>query len=115
MTARSRSNRIEVDIAANLQQVSIPVNQDRLESALQHVPNQGVPAIESLRVHAIDVPHQARQVGSSCLHDDMVVISCTVSLIQAVFVRIATRAIGQSRSMIARAMSQRSVAMESGT
>jgi hypothetical protein len=42
-------------------------------------------------------------------------LSWTVSLIQAVFVRIATRAIGQSRSMIALAMSQRSVAMESGT
>jgi hypothetical protein len=42
-------------------------------------------------------------------------VNCTVSLIQALFVRIATRAIVQSRSMIALAMSHRSVAMESGT
>jgi hypothetical protein len=57
----------------------------------------------------------AEFLGPGADHAVQTHTSCTVSLIQALFVRIASRAIGQSRSMIALAMSHRSVAMESGT
>ena len=68
------AHRIQLDVSANRQQVGVAIYQHGLEPALEEMPHLGVAPVEGLRVHAIDLPHQQRQVGLvRVLHEVIVV------------------------------------------
>ena len=54
----ARTHRIEIDIAANFQQISIRIDHDCLKPALKNVAHQTVAAVVHLAVMAVDVTHQ---------------------------------------------------------
>jgi hypothetical protein len=66
---------VEFDIPAQFQQISIPIDQHRFEAPLEQMPHLTVPSIERLRVHAIDVAHQQRQVGLPRVKHEVIVIA----------------------------------------
>jgi len=53
---------IEHDVAAKLQQVRFPFNQDRLEPPLKQMSSPVVPAVKTLSVNAVELAHADRKV-----------------------------------------------------
>ena len=69
-----RTDRVEVNIAADLQQVSILIDQYALEAPLKKVPYLAMPPIVRLRIDTIDLPHELRKIRAAGVEDKMVVI-----------------------------------------
>ena len=72
---QTRSHWIAFNIAEQSEQVSVAVHQDRLETALKHMPCQSVTAVEALGVDAVDMTHQSRQIGPMCVQHQVRVIA----------------------------------------
>jgi hypothetical protein len=53
MPERFGPDRIQDHIAADLQEVSVLLNEDRFKPALEHVANSAVPLINGLGIHAV--------------------------------------------------------------
>ena len=69
------TNGIEVDVAADLQQIRIFVDEDRLEAPLEEMPHLAMPAVVGLRVDAIDLSHQPGQVRAAGMQDQMIMVA----------------------------------------
>jgi len=65
---------IEHDVAAKLQQVGFPFNQDRLELPLRKMSNAFVPPVETLSVNAVELAHADREIGLTGLDQQMLMI-----------------------------------------
>jgi hypothetical protein len=66
--------RIEHYVAAELQQIAVPVNDDRLKPTLQHVTDPAVAAVEGLRVDPVELAHSLRQIRLGCFHHQVKVV-----------------------------------------
>ncbi len=66
---------IHFDIAAQVEQVGILVDDDGLESALEHVPHDAVAPVECLRIPGVEVAHESREIRLAGMKDDMVVVA----------------------------------------
>jgi len=73
--AQAGANRIEHDIARELHEVGVRLHEDRLVAPLKNVTDAAIAAIDRLRIHPVELPHAARQVGFGSLHDNMVVVA----------------------------------------
>ena len=67
-------HRIQFDVATQRQKIGVPIDEDRLESPLEHMANDPVAPIERLRVHRIDVAHEPREIRLTGMQHEMVVI-----------------------------------------
>jgi hypothetical protein len=65
---------VEHNVARKLEQVGFSLHQDSLEASLKEMSAAVVPAIEVLRVAAIEPVHATREVGLGCLHDEVIVV-----------------------------------------
>ena len=70
----ARANRVEVNIAADFEQISITINQYALEPPLKQVAHLVVPPVIGLRIDAIDLAHQARKIGATRVNHEMIMI-----------------------------------------
>ena len=68
------SNRVEHDIAAELQQIALAVHDDCFEPTLQHVADPTVMAIEGLGVDPVELAHGPRQIGVGRLYNQVKVV-----------------------------------------
>ena len=69
------AHRVQFDIAAQRQQIAFAVHHDGVEAPLEHMPHANVAAVERLRVHAVQVPHEARQVRLPRLQHQVIVVA----------------------------------------
>ena len=67
--------RVQIDVAAHFQKVPIAIHHDGLEPSPEQMADLAVTAVVALRVDAIDVAHQPRQIGLARLHHEVVVIA----------------------------------------
>jgi len=70
----ARAQRIEDDVACQFQQMAILFDEDCLVSALKHVADTAVAAVNRLRVHPIELAHALGKIAFSGLHHHVVVI-----------------------------------------
>ena len=66
---------IQLDVAAQLKKIGVPVDDDRLEPPLEQMAHDAVAPIEGLRVHGIDVAHEPREICLVGMNDEVVVIA----------------------------------------
>lgn len=71
----ARRHGVALDVAAQRQQVGVAIDRDRLVAALEQVADQAVALVEALRVDAVEVPHQARQVALARVQHEVVVVA----------------------------------------
>lgn len=69
------ANGVEVDVAADFQQIRIAVHQDGLEAALKKMAHLAMAPVVRLSVDAIDVPHQHGQVRPSRVQNQVVMVA----------------------------------------
>lgn len=69
------ANGIEVDVAADFQQIRIAVHQDSLEAALKKMAHLAMAPVVRLGVYAIDVPHQHGQVRPPRVQNHVVMVA----------------------------------------
>ncbi|MFN8188465.1 MAG: hypothetical protein U0R69_15450 [Gaiellales bacterium] len=78
-TPRTRANagpdRVQNDIASKLEQVGLTLDENRRVTALKHVTDAPMPAVEALRMVAPHLLHPASQVGPRSLDEEVVVIA----------------------------------------
>jgi hypothetical protein len=67
-------NRVEYDVTAKRQEVTVPLDKDGLESTLKNVPNSLVPTIETLGVYPVQMSHTSGEICIDGLHHKVVVI-----------------------------------------
>ena len=70
-----RPHRVQLHIAAHLQQIAVAVHQHRLEPPLKQVAHLAVALVEALREHPVDVPHKQRQIRQPRLDHEVVVVA----------------------------------------
>jgi hypothetical protein len=75
MPDETSPNRIENDIAAHFPQISISIDHLGTEPPLKHMTTALMPAIESLRVDAVQVAHRQREIGLGCLEEQVIVVA----------------------------------------
>src|SRR5581483_11828448 len=68
------ANRIQVVVPDALQQVSVALDQPRVESPLEDVPGQAVMRVEKLAVQPVQPLHPAREVGPRSPNEEMEVV-----------------------------------------
>ena len=73
-TAKPGSNRIEDDIAAGFQKVSLPLDDCCAVARLEQVADVVVSSVEVVRMRAVHVVHAHREVGVGGLDEEMEVI-----------------------------------------
>ena len=66
---------LRLHVHAQRQQIGITVQQDGLEAALKQMPHHAMTPVERLRVNAIGMSHQPRQVGLAGMHHPVVVLA----------------------------------------
>lgn len=69
-----RPDGIEHDISRKLQKMTLLLDKDCLEAALQNVSNTPVSSIESLRKHAVEQLHPLREVGYWGFNEQMIMV-----------------------------------------
>ncbi len=70
----TRTNRIEVNVTADLQQILVSIDENALETPLKKVPGLVVPPIVGLGIDAVDLAHQLREVGATRLENEVIVV-----------------------------------------
>jgi hypothetical protein len=68
------ANGVEHDVAADVQQMLVVLDQDRPVPALEDMPTAVVPIVEMARIETVELPHRDRQVGTRRLDDQVVVV-----------------------------------------
>ncbi len=68
-------HRIELDIATDLQQIAVPIDKNCLEAPLEQMPDLGMPTVVRLRVDAVELLHQHREIGAARVQHEVVVIA----------------------------------------
>lgn len=74
MLHHAGAHRIQVNVAAHLQQIGILINQNRLESTLKQMPHLAVAPVIRLGVDAVDVAHQHGQVRATGMQNQVVMV-----------------------------------------
>lgn len=65
---------VQINIAANLQHISVAIDQDRFEAPLEQMAKSLVPAVTLLGINAIHVTHESREICPMSLEHEVVVI-----------------------------------------
>lgn len=68
------AHRSEHDVSAELDQITVPVNYDRLEPALQDVADPAMTAVKGSRIDAVELAHGVREISLRRFHNEMEVI-----------------------------------------
>jgi hypothetical protein len=68
------SYRIEYYITADIEKVSVLLNENSFKPPLKEMTNPAVPLIKCLGIHAIEPPHSLRQVSIRCFNDQVIVV-----------------------------------------
>lgn len=74
LAAESRSNRVEGDVARDLEEVRVVLDQDGVEASLEEVPAGRMDVVESLRVSAVEALHANREISIPRLDEKVVVV-----------------------------------------
>ena len=72
---QSRSDRIQLDIAADLEQIGVPAHPFSVKSTLENVSNAPVFSIGCLGIDAIDMSHDKGKIRLTCADHQMIVIA----------------------------------------
>lgn len=59
----ARSDRVGHDIAGDFQEIRFLLHDDRLVTALEHMPDAAMLAIEALRIDSIQLPHALGEIA----------------------------------------------------
>ena len=68
------TDRIEDDVAGQLQEIRVLVDNDRLIPSLEDVARSVVLTVEFLRIDAVEVSHAPREIPFGCFNQQMVVV-----------------------------------------
>ena len=66
--------RVQYDIATEFEEIRFALDQNRVVTPLEHVPNMAMCTIEPCRVDAVQMPHTLPEIRLSSLQHEMVVI-----------------------------------------
>ncbi len=66
---------VQVDVAADFQEVALLLDQMALEPSLEQVPRPAMPPVEITCIAAVEILHAGRQIRLGCLDEQMVVIA----------------------------------------
>ena len=72
--AHACPDRVQDDVAGQLEEVRFALDEDSLEAPLEHVADPIVPAVESLRVLPVQAPHASGQVRLGGLDEQVEVV-----------------------------------------
>lgn len=61
--SRPDTHRIEHDVSADLEQIAVPIDHNRLEPTLQHVADPTVTPVEELGIDTVELAHGLRQIS----------------------------------------------------
>jgi hypothetical protein len=72
---QARRDRVALHIPAQRQPISVAINLERLEPALEQMADQAMPVVEGLGVDAVQMSHQPRQTALARVQHEVIVVA----------------------------------------